>query len=104
MFLSDGREFTLEYSKTMSGDESVLEVFSDADWASDRDTRRSVSGAAIFFGGCLVYSSGRTQKSVSLSSAESETYAAASAVMDAITHQSHHFMDASVNNSHVFVH
>ena len=65
-------------------DESVLEVFSDADWASDRDTRRSVSGAAIFFGGCLVYSSGRTQKSVSLSSAESETYAAASAVMDAI--------------------
>ena len=28
-------------------DEPVLEVFSDADWASDRDTRRSVSGAAI---------------------------------------------------------
>ena len=65
-------------------DEPVLEVFSDADWASDRDTRRSVSGAAIFFGGCLVYSSSRPQKSVSLSSAESETYAAASAVMDAI--------------------
>ena len=65
-------------------DESVLEVFSDADWASDRDTRRSVSGSAIFFGGCLVYSSSRTQKIVSLPSAESETYAAASAVMDAI--------------------
>ena len=65
-------------------EEPVLEVFSDADWASDRDTRRSVSGAAIFFGGCLVYSSSRTQKIVSLSSAESETYAAASAVMDAI--------------------
>ena len=65
-------------------EEPVLEVFSDADWASDRDTRRSVSGAAIFFGGCLVYSSSRTQKIVSLSSAESETYAAASAAMDAI--------------------
>ena len=65
-------------------EEPVLEVFSDADWASDRDTRRSVSGSAIFFGGCLVYSSSRTQKIVSLSSAESETYAAASAVMDAI--------------------
>ena len=62
----------------------VLEVFSDADWAADRDTRRSVSGSTIFYGGCLLYSSSRTQKVVSLSSAESETYAAASAVMDAI--------------------
>ena len=33
---------------------------------------------------CLVYSSSRIQKIVSLSSAESETYAAASAVMDAM--------------------
>ena len=62
----------------------MLEVFSDADWAADRNTRRSVSGSCIFYGGCLVYSSSRTQKIVSLSSAESETYAAASAVMDAI--------------------
>ena len=28
----------------------VLEVFSDADWAADRDTRRSVSGSTIFYG------------------------------------------------------
>ena len=65
-------------------EEPVLEIFSDADWAADRNTRRSVSGSAIFYGCCLVYSSSRTQKIVSLSSAESETYAAASAVMDAI--------------------
>ena len=65
-------------------EELVLEIFSDADWAADRNTRRSVSGGAIFYGGCLVYSSSRTQKIVSLPSAESETYAAASAVMDAI--------------------
>ena len=65
-------------------EEPVLEIFSDAHWAADRNTRRSVSGSAIFYGGCLVYSSSRTQKIVSLSSAESETYAAASPVMDAI--------------------
>ena len=65
-------------------EEPVLEIFSDADWAADRNTRRSVSGSAIFYGCCLVYPSSRTQKIVSLSSAESETYAAASAVMDAI--------------------
>ena len=69
---------------TMSVKSLFLEIFSDADWAADRKTRRSVSGSAIFYGGCLVYSSPRTQKIVSLSSAESETYAAASAVMDAI--------------------
>ena len=51
---------------------------------ADRNTRRSVSGSCIFYGGCLVYSSSRTQKIVSLSSAESETYATASAGMDAI--------------------
>ena len=65
-------------------EEPVLEIFSDADWVADRNARGSVSGSAIFYGGCLVYSSSRTQKIVSLSNAESETYAAASAVMDAI--------------------
>ena len=70
--------------KDFENDEPVLELFSYADRTSDSDTRRSESGAAIFFGGCLVYSSSRTQKIVSLPSAEPETYAAASAVMDAI--------------------
>ena len=43
-------------------EEPVLEIFSDADWAADRNTRRSVSGSAIFYNKCLVYSSSRTQK------------------------------------------
>ena len=30
-------------------EEPVLEIFSDADWAADRNTRRSVSGSAIFY-------------------------------------------------------
>ena len=70
--------------KQYENEELMVEIFSDADWAADRETRRSVSGAAIYVGGCLAYSSSRTQKIVSLSSAESETYAAASAIMDAI--------------------
>ena len=70
--------------KQYENEEPMVEIFSDADWAADRETRRSVSGAAIYVGGCLAYSSSRTQKIVSLSSAESETYAAASATMDAI--------------------
>ena len=42
-----------------------LEIFSDAEWA-DRQTRRSVTGSTIFFGACLVHSSSRIQKLVSL--------------------------------------
>ena len=70
--------------KQYENEEPMVKIFSDADWAVDRETRRSVSGAAIYVGGCLAYSSSRTQKIVSLSSAESETYAAASVTMDAI--------------------
>ena len=41
--------------------ESVMEIFTDSDWASDRTSRRSVSCATIFLGGCLLYSCSRTQ-------------------------------------------
>ena len=54
--------------------ETILEVYTDSDWASDKGTRRSVSCATMFAGGCLLYSSSRTQRLVSLSSAEAEVY------------------------------
>ena len=62
--------------------ECVLEVFTDSDWASDRRTRRSVSCVTVFAGGCLLYSASRTQKLVSLSSAEAEVYACSSGTSD----------------------
>ena len=81
-------------------EEPVLEIFSDADWAADRNTRRSVSGGAIFYGGCLVYSSSRTRKIVSLSSAESETYAAASfSCHGCHPHQNHSLLGTSSTHS-----
>ena len=62
----------------------VFEVFTDSDWASDRGSRRSISCATIFMGGCLLFSSSRNQKLVSLSSAEGEVYACSSGTSDAI--------------------
>ena len=64
--------------------ESVLEVFTDSDWASDRQSRRSVSCCLVFYGRCLLYAASRTQKVISLSSAEAEVYACSSGCSDAI--------------------
>ena len=61
-----------------------LEVFSDSDWASNKSDRKSVSGGHICMGSCLMYSSSRTQKVISLSSGEAEVYAASSSACDGI--------------------
>ena len=64
--------------------ESAMEVYTDSDWASDKDKRRSVSCVVIFWSGMMLYSASRTQKLVSLSSAEAELYACSSGVSDSV--------------------
>lgn len=65
-------------------DVSIMEICTDSDWASDKQTRRSISCSTIFMGGCLLVSSSRTQKLVSLSSAETEIYACSSGTSDGL--------------------
>ena len=69
---------------SVSAMETLVEVYTDSDWACDKSTRRSVSGATIFWGCCLLYSSSRTQKLVSLSSGEAEVYSCSSGASDSI--------------------
>jgi Reverse transcriptase (RNA-dependent DNA polymerase) len=57
---------------------------SDADWASDERDRKSISGYCFYFCNSLVSWSARKQRTVSTSSTESEYYALANTVKEAI--------------------
>ena len=62
----------------------VLETYSDADWSSNKTHRRSTSCGVHFLGGNFVYGSSRSQKTISLSSCESELHAMVSGMCDGI--------------------
>jgi hypothetical protein len=59
-----------------------LVVYSDSDWAGDKDNRRSVTGFMLFLNGVLIAWRSKLQKTVSLSSSEAEFYACGEAVKE----------------------
>lgn len=58
---------------------AILDTYSDSDFAACPDTRRYRIGVAILYAGNLLYWTSTLQKSVKLSSAEAEYYAASEA-------------------------
>ena len=76
---------TLSYGLTFKSSQLLnLEGYCDADWASNLDDRKSVSGIFIFLGGNLITWSSRKQKVVARSSTEAEYRALASAAADLV--------------------
>jgi hypothetical protein len=59
-------------------------AITDADWATDEKDRRSISGYCFYFLNSLVSWSSTKQKTVSLSSTESEYYAMTHAIKEAL--------------------
>ena len=78
-YLAVTKSFGIRYSADSSDE---LLCFSDSDYAADVQTRRSVSGTAIVFGGGLTSWFCRRQKSVSLSTLEAEIIALSECVRE----------------------
>ena len=74
-YLVDTPRYGLWYLK---GSDFSLCGYTDADWAGDKDDRKSTSGACQFLGRSLVWLSSKKQNCISLSTAEAEYVAAAS--------------------------
>ena len=79
------RGLLLKPTRKWNGDPSfefIITGYSDSDYAKDTDTRRSVSGTAVFLEGSPVSMRSNTQKSVTLSVTEAEQAAAVSCAQD----------------------
>jgi len=59
-----------------------LVVYTDSDWAGDKEDRRSISGYMLFLCGVLISWRSKAQKTVSLSSSEAEFYACGEAAKE----------------------
>ena len=81
-YVMDTKDRGLKIAPTGEELKWELIVFSDSDWAGDKDNRRSVGGYMIFLNGVLIAWRSKLQKVVSLSSAEAEFYACAEAVKE----------------------
>lgn len=74
------------FGKTRKGSETFwfLETYTDADWSANKKHRKSTSCAVHMVNGNFAYASSRTQRVVSLPSAESELHSMVSGCSDAI--------------------
>ena len=83
--VEDGKTFDYVGKGTLKdGGTVVVESITDADWAGCRRTRRSRTAAQLYVGGSLVSSFVRSQRSIALSSGESEFIALVGGSAEAI--------------------
>ncbi|XP_022848785.1 uncharacterized protein LOC111371108 [Olea europaea var. sylvestris] len=72
------------FSAKNDGSDLKLQAFSDADWGSCVDTRKSTTGFCIFIGNSMISWKSKRQATVSRSSAEAEYRAVAATISDCL--------------------
>lgn len=81
-YLSETSDLGLEY-QSVNGD-ATFTGYSDADYAGDRDTRRSTTGYVFTYNGTAISWNSKRQSSTAMSTMEAEYYAASLASKEAI--------------------
>jgi hypothetical protein len=95
-YLKTKRDLPLVLGGQIIDPENMLSAFSDADWAVDREGRRSTTGCVVFFNGHCIFSETRLQKTVALHSVESEYYALSDSTKSVL------FFRALIKDSNIF--
>ena len=78
-YLYGTKTLGLTYQRDASLEQAQLEVYSDADWAGDKETRRSTTGVVAKLGHAAIVWVSRKQPNVAVSSTEAEYIAASEA-------------------------
>jgi hypothetical protein len=78
------QSYGIYFSASKSADSATLRCYTDADWAGDRNDRRSTSGFACFLGDSLVSFGSKKQLSVAISTCEAEYLAAGTCVQEVL--------------------
>jgi Reverse transcriptase (RNA-dependent DNA polymerase) len=82
-FVFDTRNFGLMIKpKLDENDKWHMKMYTDSDWAGDKENRRSVTGYIMFLCGVPIIWKSKLQKTVSLSSTEAEYYALSEAAKE----------------------
>ena len=83
-YLAGTRNVSLMYHRLSTSVPLMLTGFSDADYASCRDTRRSVTGYVFMLNGCAISWLSKKQSSISASTTESEYMALSTTAQQAL--------------------
>ena len=83
-YLKGTRDMSISYQKTIKGNCEQFDIdgFSDSDWGTDPDTRKSISDYTFTLNGGAITWASRRQTVTAQSSAEAEYVAASEACMD----------------------
>jgi hypothetical protein len=83
-FVLDTKTYGLKLEQKMDKKDAnwTMTVFTDSDWAGDKEGRGSITGYIVFLIGAPILWKSKPQKSVSLSSSEAEYYALSEAAKE----------------------